>query len=151
MNLPDTPFVPHEERFTLQLTASIDGPAWIELFNEISEFVSSLRIQQAESNGSDGASKKRKLESTLPEHPKNLKENIKPTSTENGARASNEESLVRVQEISMVVPLRKKFTIDITPSCIQARDPKTCEVVDKTTYRWDRISKFISDNYKVTA
>lgn len=41
----------------------------------------------------------------------------------------------------MVVPLRKKFTIDITPSCIQARDPKTNEVVDKTTYRWDQISK----------
>lgn len=131
--------------------SAIDGPAWIELFNEISEFVSSLRIQQAESNGSDGATKKRKLESTLPEHPKNLKENIKPTSIANGVRASNEESLVRVQEISMVVPLRKKFTIDITPSCIQARDPKTGEVVDKTTYRWDQISQFTSHNYEVAS
>ena len=85
----------------------------------------------------------------MPEHPKNLKENIKPTSTANGAQASNEESLVRVQDISMVVPLRKKFTIDITPSCIQARDPKTGEIVDKTTYRWDLISKFTSGNYEV--
>lgn len=116
----------------------IDGPAWIELFNEISEFVSSLRIN-TEAPGSDGASKKRKLESTLPEHIK--KENIKPGSTTNGTQtASNEESLVRVPEISMVVPLRKKFTIEITPSCIQARDPKTNDVVDKTTYRWDQIS-----------
>lgn len=49
----------------------------------------------------------------------------------------------------MVVPLRKKFTIDITPSCIQARDPKTNEVVDKTTYRWDQISKFTSECCKV--
>lgn len=74
----------------------------------------------------------------MPEH---LKKNVKPTGDMNGARAANEESLVRVQEISMVVPLRKKFTIDITPTCIQARDPKTNEVVDKTTYRWDSISK----------
>lgn len=77
----------------------------------------------------------------MPEHPK--KENIKPANAAtNGAQANNEESLVRVQEISMVVPLRKKFTIDITPSCIQARDPKTNEVVDKTTYRWDQISTY---------
>ena len=124
------------------LTISIDGPAWIELFNEISEFVSSLRTQ-TESPGSDGASKKRKLESTLPEHPK--KEIVKPTditASANGAQLcdANEESLVRVQEISMVVPFRKKFIIDITPSCIRARDPKTNEVVDRTTYRWDAIS-----------
>lgn len=131
-----------DDRWELQLTTPTDGPAWIELFNEISEFVSSLRIQQAESNGSDGALKKRKFESTLPEHPKNVKENIKPTSNANGAQAINEESLVRVQEISMVVPLRKKFTIDITSSCIQARDPKTSEVVDKTIYRWNQISMY---------
>lgn len=132
-------FVLGDDRIEIWLTSSIDGPAWIELFNEISEFVSSLRDDTEVPTSSVGASKKRKMESTLPEHPK--KESIKPASTTNGAQESNEESLARVQEISMVLPLRKKFTIDITPSCIQARDPKTNEVVDKTTYRWDQISK----------
>lgn len=63
--------------------------------------------------------------------------------TKNG-KTTNDVSLILVQEISMAVPLRKKVTIDITPSHIQARDANSNEVLAKTIYRWDQIGKCFS-------
>lgn len=42
----------------------------------------------------------------------------------------------------MVVPQRKKFTIEFTKNHIQARDPKTDELVPGTIYPWKDISQF---------
>lgn len=61
----------------------------------------------------------------------------------NGFDHANDEALLQVKEISMVVPLRKKFTIEFTKNQIQARDPKTDEIVPGTTYLWKDISQLL--------
>jgi hypothetical protein len=119
------------------------SPAWAELFNEISAFIVNLR-RELEPPASDPASKKRKLEDGLPIQPKNgISDTQPPAKVANGFDHANDESLLQVKEISMVVPLRKKFTIEFTKNHIQARDPKTDELVPGTTYPWKNISQFL--------
>lgn len=90
----------------------------------------------------DPASKKRKLGDGLPIQPKNEATDAHAAlkKSTNAIDPTNDEALLQVKEISMVVPLRKKFTIEFTPNYIQARDPKTNELVPGTTYPWKDIS-----------
>ncbi|KFZ03115.1 hypothetical protein V502_11210 [Pseudogymnoascus sp. VKM F-4520 (FW-2644)] len=122
------------------IQAAATAPAWAELFNEISSYVVNLR-RELEPSASDPATKKRKLEDGLPIQPKKEASDTQPLAKiANGFDHANDEALLQVKEISMVVPLRKKFTIEFTENHIQARDPKTDELVPGTTYPWKDIS-----------
>lgn len=127
------------------------APAWAELFNEISSYIVNLR-RELEPSASDPATKKRKLGEGLPIQPKKEATDTQPIAEiANGLDHENDESLLQVKEISMVVPLRKKFTIEFTKNHIQARDPKTDEVVPGTTYSWKDISQLLQIEFSLTA
>lgn len=97
-----------------------------------------------EPSASDPATKKRKLEEALPIQPKREATETQPLAKiANGFDHANDEALLQVKDISMVVPLRKKFTIEFTKNHIQARDPKTDELVPGTTYPWKDIGQLL--------
>ena len=80
----------------------------------------------------------------MPIQPKKEASDTQPLAKiSNGFDHANYEALLQVKEISMVVPLRKKFTIEFTKNHIQARDPKTDELVPGTTYPWKDISQLL--------
>lgn len=51
----------------------------------------------------------------------------------------DEEALLAVQDISVVIPQRKKFTIEFTNTRIRARDSKTKELVPGIGFKWTDI------------
>lgn len=125
------------------------APAWAELFNEISSYIVKLR-QELEPSASDPATKKRKLGEGLPIQPKKEAVDAEPIAKiANGLDHANDEPLLQVKEISMVVPLRKKFTIEFTKNHIQARDPKTDDVVPGTTYSWKDIGRLLQIEFSL--
>jgi hypothetical protein len=103
--------------------------------------VTELRISSAPE--SDSQSKKRKLDHGVPIHTKGgvAKTAAATNPTTNTNEGDSEEAFLQIKEVSMVVPHRKKFTIEFTESYIQARDPKTNELVSGTSYAWKDIGK----------
>lgn len=123
------------------------APNWIELFNEITAYVSDLRKS---SESSEPASKKRKIDSELPLNPKGVSNGAAATngSSQNGGAAqagSREEgpSLLQIQDISFTLPVRKKLTVEFTTTHIKVLDNKTKEVIPgASSYAWKDIGMY---------
>jgi hypothetical protein len=117
----------------------VAAPNWIELFNEITLYVSEIRT----SSPSEPASKKRKIEETG--LPINTISNGTIGTNRNGAAVTavddNEPVMLRVKDISLVIPQRKKYTLEFTASHIRARHPDTNEAITGISYAWKDISQ----------
>lgn len=115
------------------------APNWIELFNEITLYVSEIR----NSNPSEPASKKRKIEEAG--LPINTVSNGTIGTSRNGPTVAaideNGPVLLRVKDISLVIPQRKKYTLEFTASHIRARHPDTNEPITGVSYAWKDISR----------
>jgi len=113
-------------------------PQLVDLFNNISLYVSELRSSSA----SEHVAKKRKLDDS------NGNGDVHANGSMNGGSKSeavdNEEALLAVQDISVVIPQRKKYTIEFTHTRIRARDPKTNELVPGAACKWADIGMPLS-------
>lgn len=109
------------------------------MFNEITLYVSEVRG----SNPTEPASKKRKIEEAG--LPINTVSNGTVGTSRNGATVSaignNGPVLLRVKDISLVIPQRKKYTLEFTASHINARHPDTNEAIPGISYAWKDISQ----------
>lgn len=115
---------------------STAAPNWIELFNEITRYVSDLRS----SGVSEPASKKRKIEEAgLPINTVSNGTNGY-TRTDTAALASKDEGpvLLQIKDISLVIPQRKKYILEFTSTHLRARLPDGKEPVP-ITYAWKDI------------
>lgn len=134
--------------YTTRLISSTGGPQWVELFNVIDAHICDLRDSFAIS---EPASKKRKLDDD------NLSHNPAPTSSNDTSKTNgtgstsvvaskvplDETSLLQIKDISFVLPQRKKYTIEFTPSHIIARNPTTSELVSGVSYAYTDIGEHI--------
>ncbi|KAI9734725.1 MAG: hypothetical protein M1818_006712 [Claussenomyces sp. TS43310] len=123
-----------------------DAPNWVELFNEISRYVSDLRLS---ATPSEPASKKRKVDATLPINsaPDRTASNgnaevVKIAQSGGASLKSDDEgaSLLQIRDISFVVPQRKKYTVDFTQAHIRARHLDTGEIISNINYAWKDIA-----------
>ncbi|CAG8976301.1 hypothetical protein HYALB_00005707 [Hymenoscyphus albidus] len=105
------------------------GDNYIELFNQISIYVSSLN-----SASSEPASKKRRLDEGIASRPA-------ANGTSNGIApaTSSDKVLLEIKEISVVVPQRKKYTLCFTSTHLYARLPNSPEPVEGISYVWKDI------------
>jgi len=115
------------------------APNWIELFNEITRYVSDLRT----SNSLEPTSKKRKLEDAA--LPINTVANGTNGTNQAAAASStvpmDESVLLQIKDISFVIPQRKKYTLEFTPSHIRAQHPDTKELIPGIRYAWKEMSQ----------
>lgn len=119
-------------------SSSAAAPNWIELFNEITYYVSELRNP----NQSEPAFKKRKI----------AEDTLRINSFPNGTNSTNRNGtvvpainddqavLLQVKDISLVIPQRKRYTLEFTASHIRARHPDTNELAQGISYSWEDIS-----------
>jgi hypothetical protein len=95
------------------------------------------------SASSEPASKKRKLEETLPintiPNGKGSEGSTNGTLQGVSVHNANEASLLQIRDISLVMPQRKKYTLDFTKSYIRARHLDTKEVIPGISYAWKDI------------
>ncbi|KAG5931717.1 hypothetical protein E4U53_001645 [Claviceps sorghi] len=110
-----------------------DSPARVALFNDIANHIyDQIQIQL---NG-EPALKRRKVDAPQP-----------PTTKVNGAQqspavsgnAGGEPILLRIKEISVSVPQRKKFELCFTQGFVYARAPGTTAPIPQICYAWQDI------------
>jgi hypothetical protein len=114
------------------------APNWIELFNEITRYVADLR----NSTPLEPASKRRKIEDTaLPINTIAIVTNgsNRPAATPPSVLV-DENVLLQIKDISVVIPQRKKYTLELTPSHIRTRHPDSKELISGISYAWKEIS-----------
>jgi hypothetical protein len=116
------------------------GPAYIELFNQISLHVCTLKS----TSNSEPASKKRRLDDDLPNRPatNGTSGKAKANGPATSAASENDPVLLEVKDISVVIPQRKKYTLCFTSSHLYARLPDSKEPVPGTSYAWADIGGF---------
>jgi hypothetical protein len=64
----------------------------------------------------------------------------------NGAVATavddDRPALLHIKDISLVIPQRKRYTLEFTASHIRARHPDSNEIIQGISYAWKDISQF---------
>ncbi|KAG5927070.1 hypothetical protein E4U42_002657 [Claviceps africana] len=107
-----------------------DSPARVALFNDIANHV----YDQLQLNG-EPALKRRKVDAPQPETKVNGAQQA-PVASGN---AGSEPILLRIKEISVSVPQRKKFELCFTQSFVYARAPGTTAPIPQICYAWQDI------------
>ncbi|EKD12435.1 negative regulator of DNA transposition protein [Drepanopeziza brunnea f. sp. 'multigermtubi' MB_m1] len=120
--------------------ASAAGPHYIELFNQISQYVCTV----IPGNSPEPANKKRRIEDQgLVARPASSGANGHAAidgATKAAADASSDEPvLLEVKEISVAVPQRKKYTLCFTSKHLYARLPDSTEPVPGMSFAWSNI------------
>lgn len=130
-----------KEKKITQTDQTLGNPQLVDLFNHISLYVSELKTGSASSL--QHKTKRRRLDDS------NVTEISTPDEYVNGStkgaddEEESEDVLLAVQDISVVIPQRKKYTIEFTKTRIRARDPKTNELVASIGCRWADIGLLI--------
>jgi len=125
---------------TKGLTKLLGTPQLINLFNEISSYVSEL--QTSNSSLQHVAKKRRYNDSNITQINTDEYQNGSTNEESNAVEEDAEEALLAVQDISVVIPQRKKYTIEFTKTRIRARDTKTKELVSGVGCRWADIGSW---------
>ncbi|KAG0646036.1 Histone chaperone [Hyphodiscus hymeniophilus] len=117
--------------------AAAAGPAYIELFNQISLHICTL----TPSFTSEPASKKRRLDENLPNRPNTngtsgKAKAIGSPSSGSVPASGNDPVVLEVKDISVVIPQRKKYTLCFTSTHLYARLPDSKEPVPGISYAW---------------
>jgi hypothetical protein len=112
----------------------VDTPVRVKLFNDIASFV---QEQTGDSASSEPALKRRRVDVAPSQQQNGTATNgIGPASPE---QVAAESTLLEVKDISVSVPLRKKFDICFTAKHLYARAPGTSGPVTGVIYAWKDI------------
>lgn len=109
----------------------------MELFNTISQ-----HICKVTASSSEPASKKRKLDDGIAVRPVPANGTNGHDSAGASVAKAEDPVLLETKDISMVIPLRKKYTLCFTATHIYARLPDSKEPVAGTSFAWADIGKF---------
>ncbi|KAI9055330.1 hypothetical protein LZ554_000289 [Drepanopeziza brunnea f. sp. 'monogermtubi'] len=120
--------------------ASAAGPHYIELFNQISQYVCTV----IPGNSPEPANKKRRIEDQgLVARPASSGTNghveVNGVTKAAADASSDEPVLLEVKDISVAVPQRKKYTLCFTSKHLYARLPDSTEPVPGISFAWSNI------------
>ncbi|PQE03746.1 hypothetical protein CJF30_00006433 [Rutstroemia sp. NJR-2017a BBW] len=128
-------FHPRPDLQSAITAASQAGPEYIELFNQISLYVSEAISQQSP----EPAAKKRRIDDTLATR---SAPNGASSNSEDAASApasGNDPVLLEIKDISVVIPQRKKYTLCFTSTHLYARLPTSEDPIQGISYAWKDI------------
>lgn len=111
-----------------------DTPARISLFNEIASFV-----YERIASDDEPSSKRRRVEVA---RPANGATTNGKTAGDNGADAASDPVLLEIKDISLTVPVRKKYDLVFTENFLYARASGTTVPVPGIVYPWKDFGMF---------